>query len=567
MSQRDASNPEPSELPEPMRRLLRGLEAHARTFGSEHPAELLRKLEELVLGSYGLEPELEACGVVPVVQLADDAEPTNLSAWLKAPPDQAAFLARRDSLAVLGRALDVKANDGLAAFVPAHWALLEGGKVVVDQNGVSLFRIPRGAGRVTQTQRQARRVLHPVLLQNPAEVHPQAATRFSLAIFLTGVLSGLGEVDASLALDALPYMRDIAPGLPPELPTILAEALDLRDPHQTKGSCARLTDALLRSLERLTDGGRLPFDQAVRHSADLYSVPGLSKRGSNEDRVAVITGTAPTSLLAVADGVSTADIGSGRRAAEWMDRIVDARAGTLAELPTDEGWEQGATTWLSELFEEVHTRIVADAAELLGDEPLGERHSMSTTLVAALVWGNRAVVASVGDSPAWRYEARTGRMFPLLQPHTVGHDAAVRLQDIPADSGEGQSALTCTLGQARWDGAIGSLDAEPLDIRTCVERFEPGDLLVLSSDGLIDCIKGVGPFDRAHRLAAILADPANSSLSPRRLARKLVGLGEEEHSTDNITAALLRFELPEQPAKSQPKKSSKNNPRGNRSKA
>ncbi len=548
MSQHDAITPEPSELPEPMRRLLTGLKAHARTFGTEHPTELLRKLEELVTGSFGLEPELEACGVVALDGLPDDAKPLLLSAWLTEEPlDHATVLTQRDNLASLGRALDAKARSDLGAFVPAHWGLLEGGGIVVDQGSTQRFRFPRGLARVSQAQRAARLVLHPRLLQNPTQVHPETAMRFSLAIFLTGALSGLGQVDATLAMDALPFLRDMAPQLPPELPTVLAEALDQRDPQKPKGSCSELMEELIRALERCSEDGRPPHDPQLRHSADQYSVPGLSKQGGNEDRVAVYSGAAPTSFLAVADGVSTADIGSGRRAADWMDRVVDIRAASVADLPTDDGWEPAARAWLSELFEQVHTKIVADADDLLAEAPLGERHSMSTTLVAALVLGNRAVVASVGDSPAWRYEARTGRLFPLLQPHTVAHDQARRLRDVPGDTSEGQSALTCTLGQCRWDGAIEKLDATPLELRFHVETFEPGDMLVLSSDGLVDCIKGVGPFDRASRLAAILTEADPDSTSPRRIARQLVSLGEDENSTDNITAALLRFEAPAAP--------------------
>jgi len=75
-------------------------------------------------------------------------------------------------------------------------------------------------------------------------------------------------------------------------------------------------------------------------------------------------------------------------------------------------------------------------------------------------------------------------------------------------------------------------------------RVESGDLLVVASDGLLDCIGRGGHFERARLLAKTLVE-ASGRGSLRRTARELVRVGEDDLSNDNITAVLVRFEREE----------------------
>jgi len=65
-------------------------------------------------------------------------------------------------------------------------------------------------------------------------------------------------------------------------------------------------------------------------------------------------------LAAVADGVSTADLGTGRRAAEALGRVFEEVEGELTQLPTGEGWVDAASSWLERVVARANEAVVGE---------------------------------------------------------------------------------------------------------------------------------------------------------------------------------------------------------------
>ena len=203
-------------------------------------------------------------------------------------------------------------------------------------------------------------------------------------------------------------------------------------------------------------------------------------RERNEDRW-LARRYAGTVLLAVADGVggsSGGDIASGL--------TVETLAAAFA-APT---FRESTQSALADAIQRANDAVLRRSAEL------GHPQAAST-LVAAAIRGREACVANVGDSRAYLIRRGTSRQI------TTDH------------AGEPAGSITRFLGDARG--------VQP-DI--FVETLQPGDRLVLCSDGLT---RHVSDAEIAAHASA--ADPA-------RAADALIGMANSRGGLDNVTVLI-----------------------------
>lgn len=151
---------------------------------------------------------------------------------------------------------------------------------------------------------------------------------------------------------------------------------------------------------------------------------------------------------------------------------------------------------------------------------------MGTTCTAMAVRGSEAWIAHVGDSRAYR--VRGGWALQLTEDHSlVG--GRVRAREITAEQARTDSLrhlVTRCVGTAETV----LVDAFRLDL-----GVEPGDTLILCSDGLHDTM--------SDRELGVLA--SNSSLE--KACRDLIDLANRRGGPDNITVIAARIE-PVRPA-------------------
>ena len=139
-----------------------------------------------------------------------------------------------------------------------------------------------------------------------------------------------------------------------------------------------------------------------------------------------------------------------------------------------------------------------------------------TTLTAALVMGNNAYVAHVGDTRAYFIDQGT------INQITEDHSLAQRLKDIGQATPEQVARVEHVLYRA-----IGQ--DNKIDVDTYIQHLPPGSSLLLCSDGLW---KGV---DSDETLMEII----NTSVTPQDACERLVAVANEMGGEDNITGIVV----------------------------
>ena len=228
------------------------------------------------------------------------------------------------------------------------------------------------------------------------------------------------------------------------------------------------------------------------------------QRRANEDCFAI---AAEHGLYVVADGMG------GHAAGQLASELCCRAMVRAAEVSHSSG---------GSLTERLRTAVMHANHEIFSTaQQRPEVAGMGTTVVATLVAGDRAALAHVGDSRAYRL--RDGRLRQLTDDHSLVGEL-VRRQEITADAARGhphRHVLTRALGvRPRVEPDLAEVG------------LQDGDLFMLCSDGLTN-----------H----VLDDEFPKLLDGRRDLQescdRLVDLANQRGGEDNITVVLLRATL------------------------
>lgn len=216
-------------------------------------------------------------------------------------------------------------------------------------------------------------------------------------------------------------------------------------------------------------------------------------RDHNEDSL-----TVEPPLYVVADGMG------GHAAGEVASEIAVETISQLAPKRPD-----GAA--LAKAVEEANRAIIEAAQEGLG------REGMGTTVTAAMLEGERLVIAQVGDSRA--YLLHQGRLQQLTRDHSLMADMieAGQLTPEEARTHPQRSVITRALGS--------SPDTRP-DIYELT--IEAGDRLLLCSDGLSTML-----------LDSEIESTLRRVQDPQRCATQLVNEAVAAGGFDNVTVVVV----------------------------
>jgi len=150
----------------------------------------------------------------------------------------------------------------------------------------------------------------------------------------------------------------------------------------------------------------------------------------------------------------------------------------------------------------------------------GRLWGMGTTLVSAIAWDRQALVSNVGDSRAYRIPGGGG-IVRITKDHSFV-EGLVDRGDITAEEARihpNRNLITRALGPDA--GAQGLSDSYQV-------RLEPGDYLLLCTDGLVGTAT-----DREMEREVLRGD------NDTCLAR-LLEIAKAQGAPDNVTAVLLR---------------------------
>jgi protein phosphatase len=265
------------------------------------------------------------------------------------------------------------------------------------------------------------------------------------------------------------------------------------------------------------------------HNEDNFFVPGMSaaeqasRKSGSSDSGAAATPAAessrdpyingPPGLFLVADGMGGQL--AGEKASEMAVDIIPS------ELRRRLGGSEDDKAIL---------RAIRDGVAEANQEILAQSHlvteyaNMGTTVVLLLFRGDRAFVAGIGDSRAYRL--REDQLERLTKDHSLA-DALVGAGTIRPDEAENhkfKNVLYLYLGSK--DARDGPEEIRSLDVR-------PGDRFLLASDGLTGVV-------RDDVIAQLLRDIDD----PQRAAQILVNRALENRSKDNITCVVIHVDGP-----------------------
>ena len=269
-------------------------------------------------------------------------------------------------------------------------------------------------------------------------------------------------------------------------------------------------------------------DGAGDHSGGLFIVAdgmGGYHAGEVAAQIAVETiSAALLPLLAPASSQPTVRLKKKKSGA----KAEGADATTAGEQGTNGARNPNETRALTEsLVVEHYADKLRDAIEAASDKIVeyGQEHpdakGLGSTVTAALVIGEHAFIANVGDSRTYLLRG------PQLTRITTDHSLVERLVEV------GQIARDDVYDHPHRNlvtRSLGGATRSEVEVDIFVERLQPGDSLLLCCDGLWEMV-------RDAQLASILTEVED----PAQAAEVLVARANENGGEDNITAVIVRI--------------------------
>ncbi len=272
------------------------------------------------------------------------------------------------------------------------------------------------------------------------------------------------------------------------------------------------------------------------HNEDNFYVPG---RASLNNTPIVTTGgtgrkddSFSSARTAEFSGPATADFSAMPNGApENLFIVADGMGGQLAgekasQLAVEVIPLEVARRLPKEADDKAIQRALRDAVAKANEEILALSHlgtefaNMGTTVVLAQFLEDRAFVAGIGDSRAYRL--RGGKLDQLTRDHSLanalGEAGTIRPEEV--ETHKFKHVLYLYLGSK--DARDGPEDVRVVDVK-------PGDHFLLASDGLMGVV-------RDEMIAAILEEHED----PQNAAQALVNRALELRSKDNITAVVIQ---------------------------
>lgn len=222
-------------------------------------------------------------------------------------------------------------------------------------------------------------------------------------------------------------------------------------------------------------------------------------RASNQDCCRVVQGK-NCAVALVADGMG------GHRGGEVASRLAATRA--LEHLARAKNIDEKAMLGAVRAA----NQAVYDAAK--SDGTLA---GMGTTLVVAALQGTQALIASVGDSRAYLYNAERG-LRCITQDHSLVGDLVRRGELSPQQARKDSRRNIITR-------AVGTHSAVPVDLFEV--EWSASDRLLLCSDGLTGAVE-----DAAIREVFDAREPAETAV------QRLIDLALSAGGADNITVVI-----------------------------
>ena len=255
-------------------------------------------------------------------------------------------------------------------------------------------------------------------------------------------------------------------------------------------------------------------------------------RTKNEDQFAVVRRT--RNGLVLASSLAAEDLHVDREQHAWLLLVADGLGGqtsgevaSATAIRTIINFASGMSSWImrptdgnlrEDFVERVDLYAKAIQREMKNQSAANpELAGMATTMTAAYVFDNMALVVNVGDSRS--YLIRPSEIYQITRDHTVAQEMHERGVS-PDRTRPYRSMVTRSFST---DGADVSVDVFQVTV-------DAGDQILLCTDGLTDMLS-----DQA------ILKIANAGTSAKTSCEQLVTAALVNGGRDNVTVVLARF--------------------------
>jgi serine/threonine protein phosphatase PrpC len=278
--------------------------------------------------------------------------------------------------------------------------------------------------------------------------------------------------------------------------------------------------------DMLTDFSLLPSAPAagrsLKASHGQATHPG-QKHPRNEDAVITFTydkeqdgQTVPIGFYLVADGMGGHD--AGDLASRTVNQVVTDRIIKIKVLPDLRKSTRKLTQ--EDLPADILSEAIRKANETLMDHGQKKSSDLGSTVTSALVIGDVATVANVGDSRT--YLLRDGRLEQITQDHSL----VARLVDAGVITSEEVRSHPQRNQIYRCLGHQSAVEVDTFPV-----QLQEGDHLILCSDGLWEMV----PDAEVQRIV-------ESARSPQKACDALIEAANRAGGEDNIAVIVVELE-------------------------
>ncbi|MHC9532569.1 Stp1/IreP family PP2C-type Ser/Thr phosphatase [Dellaglioa sp. BT-FLS60] len=237
----------------------------------------------------------------------------------------------------------------------------------------------------------------------------------------------------------------------------------------------------------------------VAYQTDVGSV-----RKNNEDYVGVFHNRSGISFVMVADGIG------GNLGGDVASEMAVSHMGFRFE-ETNFSEPSHAIKWIAKEVEMENKKIIEKSNQYK------DLSGMGTTIVCAVFFEDKFIVANIGDSRG--YLLRKQQLYQLTEDHSLVNELIKRgeLSVEDAKNYPQKNMITRSLG----------ISSEA-DADIAVNDSEPGDLLLLCTDGLTKMISD-----------EVIKEVLENSRTVEEKCAELIRLANKAGGLDNVTALLV----------------------------